>query len=241
MKRSKNILVNHQKKKFCLNNSKKLMILTLAMLILILGVVNIRNFEWKNEKTIPVFILKDEVGVPENNALNSNENKILSMISANPIKVTGDKNNLQSLYMSTLTQHLAQNNIDLGEEQVNAVSELLLNLNKSMGIKDNKEEEKMSLINRGVVLSVSQQIYEQCGLNLHYNIAGEIKQIREVSGKILYDSSKDKVQSELKWNIFIIILFLCVLLISVSIIVSRHQQLFKKGGYTHGYKEKEFA
>jgi len=220
------------------------MLLTLVIFILIISVVTIRKLEWTKEDVIPVFVLSDERKESENSALNSYEHKILSMIAANQIVVTGDqtyKNESQSLYIRLLTQHLSENKVNLGEEQVNAVSELLLNLNNSIEINNEKDEEKLSLISRGVILSVSQQIYEQCGLILHYNIAGEIQQIREMDGNILYDSSINRVQSELKWSILIIVLLFCIILISVSIIITRHHQLFKKGGYNHGYKEKEFA
>ena len=228
--------VNH------LSNAMKLAILTIIMIILATSGIIVIGLEGK-DNDISIYSFSKGVNNSPNNNLSDGEVQVLEMVSANRMVVADNAkevNQLQSLYVHVLTNYLSRDNIDLSSTKVNAIKKLLKNYSTTM-IKKGKEDEHLSLITKGIILSVSRQIYKQCGLKLYCNIQGDIQLVKDVRGNVLYKISGHTHQNEMEWGGFICIFIICSVLIGVGFIISKKQRLFKKGGFYHGYKEKEFA
>ncbi len=225
-----------------LGNNVKLAILTVIMIVFIVGGMIVCGIGRKGSD-ISVNSFSEGVHISTNGNLNAGEVQVLELISANRMVVADnaeEENQFQSLYISILKNYLSDYNVNLSDSKVERIKKLLENYSATKMNIDNKQEH-LSLISKGIILSVSRQIYKQCGLNLYCDLQGNIQFIKDGKGNVLYKLSNQSHQRGMKWRGFICICIICSILIGIGYVISKKQRLFKKGGLYHGYKEKEFA
>lgn len=242
MKKSEKVFFHQREGKLHIGNGIKLFVLTLIFLLCTVSMTHIIKLVLKSKNNAPV--ITNEISIPVNLNMNPIENEIFSMILANEVVIPNydrKDNKLHNIYIQVLARQLSSNQIDLGELQLENVKGLISQLNNTISNDDRNNTNNMSFISKCVISSVAQNIYEQCGLTLDYNLDGEIQQVKDTNGNIMYEISKNKVNSGVQWNLLFAVILICFILISICIIISKRNQLFKKGGFYHGFKENEFA
>lgn len=234
----------HKRKGSAINPGIKLMVLTGFVFTILSLLILLRDVEWKH-RNISLFVLsgkESEVLTSQYKELNTSEREIISMISSSSIVASegpqSDRDQ-KEIYSSVLERQLNKNNINLGIDQVKAVRSLLTQLNDVIDGNEDDLLKKRSMISRGVILSVSEQIYEICGLKLIYDFDGNMRLIQDENGTILYEMAK-KVKNKSGWNILLFVILICIILLFINYSISK-KQLKKKGRMYHGYKEKEYA
>lgn len=144
------------------------------------------------------------------------------------------------IYYQYLEEQYRNTGFLLDKNDVTQINELINDLDELIHLEQQSQIGNMSLDGREVAVYILGEIYGLSGLKLEINNEGEIGQISDPAGKVLYQYSLGQ-QTEFRYDALVIIVAVILILISICFRVARRQQLFEKGGEFGGIKEKRIA
>jgi len=220
-------------------------ILTISILIVIVSFVMIaRGFVHTNYEKASVPTLSSDTLINNDTELNTSEREILTMLSS-VIKLpyqVNQGNMINSIYNTTLLEHLRSSDVYLTSTQAQHVKDKITDLQGIISFEENSDFSKMSLDGRKVIIYISEQIYELCGLKLVLNMEGVIEQISDLSGNIIYTNvAASAGQESFQVNALVITLLFISTLFGISIIIAKKNQLFIKEVACDEFDEERFA
>ncbi len=145
-----------------------------------------------------------------------------------------------AIYFIQLKKQLCREGIDIEKPVASKIIGLIEDINRIMIMEKIREPEKMSIDGREVATYIAKQIYKLCGLNLTYNMEGEIIGITDLSGEEFY-SRNQTIPDKINLYALAITLSSITVLMIICVIISKKNQLFIKDVKYDGFKEKRFA
>lgn len=216
-----------------------LLISTICVMTAISCIVVIAKASVLTEK-INIPVQTNSYGLFETDEFNTSERAVLTLLH-NGIEETHIQNvqedTIPTTYFKYLEEYLGSSGVDLSASKVTEVEAQIQNLNEIMNLEKESDFKKMSLDGRGMAIFLSQQIYELCGLTLTYSILGDIEQITETSGQVIYQKENPIRQAGLHINALVITLIVMVILLILCIMLAKKNQLFAKESINIGYDE----
>lgn len=228
-----------------MNKYSILPVITISFLIAIFAIVIIAKGSLKtyDEISIPVLSSNQEQ-LLDNEELNTSERSILSKLMSG-IEWFDDQqvldSSINSTYIKYLKEYLSKPGIDLDIMIASEVEDQIKSLYSIMYMEKQSNFKHMSVDGRGVAIYLSKQIYELCGLNISFGMEGDIVQISEGTGNVMYNKEKSKNQVDFQLNTLLITFGCVIMLLSICIIISKKNHLFLKEDYYEEYEEKKYA
>jgi len=195
----------------------------------------------QEEVSIPAF--SNNIVISDEKELNTPEQEILSMLSSSNMlpNYNNQENTTNSIFYKTLQEYLSSSEVYLRSNKVHQIEEKIMDLQEIMSSEGETDFTKMSLEGKKVAIYISEQIYEQCNLKLVLNMEGNIEEISESSGDIIYTKYTPVSQDGFQIKVLIIILASMTTLLSICIIIAKKNQLFMKEVVYDGFDEERFA
>jgi hypothetical protein len=219
-------------------------LITISILFTIVCIITIARGSLITNDDISTSTRASNVEFSKNNELNESEKVVLVML-ANGVKFFEEqqsiKDNKLSIYVRYLKEYLSSSGVNLSTVEAKEIINKIISMNAVYFLERETDLKKMSLDGRGMLINISEHIYELCGLRLIHNMQGDIVQISDTTGKYIYVNDNPMEQDSFHMKILIIILSTLAILLSICIIIAKKSQLFMKDGIYDGFKEKEFA
>lgn len=212
------------------------MLFTIVCIGVIAGRVNT-----KDEISIPTISANDQI--LKNKQLNESEKVIVSLLTSNNNKtdIKKNKDSEFELYVKNLQEYLSKTEVSIKKEQGNIAARKIVEMNGIMDLEKEKDIKNMSLDSKEIVINLSKEIYEACGLNVTYNLKGEIIRIYDKTGKFLYLNESQINQSGFQFDALMITIVVMVLLLFICIVIAKKHQLYMKDVRYDGFNEERFA
>lgn len=219
-------------------------IFTILILILMITFIIISKSIVMHEsqaKDIPTLLTN--INFTGNKELNPSEGKILSMLysSCRGYELSNSESKMYLLYKETLRKHLCNTGVNLSTSTATEVEEKIINLQEIWSSEKYRDITHMSVDGSKIAKYLSKQIYELCGLKLEYSIEGNITEITDQSGGLLYTYNQPDRQENIQFDALVITLVVIVTLLCFCIMIAKRNQLFVKGVEYDGFDEERFA
>ena len=194
-----------------------------------------------DEISIPV--QSNILGVYNDSELNENEKIVLDLLTGINLgnRPLIEKNPDYKLYVEYLKAKFSTSEIDLSVSEADQIIDKIIDMNKIMNLEHEGSINNMSLDGRELSIKLSEQIYGLCGLDLIYDVQGNINLISEQSGDIIYINENYNRQKGFQINALMITLLIMIILFGICVIIAKKNQLLKKGGIYDGFNEEGFA
>ena len=209
--------------------------------------------------TVSILILtgslktKDEIGVPiitntgtvsQEDNINTTEKTILTILE-NSLNQAGSEENMAgneyTTYINQLDNYFKKPNVNLEKTKLTEVTDKVSQLIALMKLEQESDFTKMSFDGRELALRLSSEIYNICGLKLSFGSLGNIMEVEELSGKIIYENEKTAQQPEFQWNTLLLSVAFAFFLLLVNVLIAKKHQLFVKDGIYNGFNEEGYA
>lgn len=204
--------------------------------------------------TFFVVISKASVGVAENRytsvsnndillkdpEINACEYSVLSMLYNNDTMQEGQPSVNNRLYQY-LKYYLGSCGVDLSEPKAVDAKVKISELNKIIAMEKNRDLREMTLDAKGIAINLAQLIYQTCGLELTFNLLGDIKTIAIKDGDIIYQNGEPIEQASFHLEALIVTVMGIIVLLIICIAIARKHQLFRKEEAQDSFEEKKYA
>ena len=209
--------------------------------------------------TISILILtgslktKDEIGVPiitntgtvsQEDNINTTEKTILTILE-NSLNQAGSQKNMAgneyATYINQLDHYFKNPNVNLERTKLTEVTNKVSQLIALMKLEQESDFTKMSFDGRELALRLSSEIYTICGLKLSFGSLGNIMEVDDLSGKVIYENDKTAQQPKFQWNALLLSVGFIFFLLLVNIMIAKKHQLFVKDGTCNGFNEEGYA
>ncbi|QHQ59982.1 hypothetical protein Ana3638_03620 [Anaerocolumna sedimenticola] len=181
-------------------------LVTFSMLIILMSIVIlVGNLKTKDEISVPSITNKGSLIQEEKN--NITEKTVLTVLENSLNQLESQKNmagNEYATYISQLENYFKNSNVNLEESELTEVANKIAQLLALMKLEQKNDFTKMSFDGRELALRISSEIYHICGLKLSVSTQGNIMEVQDSSGKIIYETEKNAQQPEFQWNTLII-------------------------------------
>ncbi|MDF2537580.1 MAG: hypothetical protein K0S76_601 [Herbinix sp.] len=224
--------------------SRMTLILTIINMFIIIGIICVAKGRLGSIEPNSVEAMSRNIVLNEENGLNSSEIRILTMLAdwiEFPDQPTEQAEYLYITYFTYIKNHYSNPNVELNTNSAIDIEKLIRNRNQTIYLEKESDIHKMSIDGREITIYLLKKIYELSGLELIMNDEGNINQIAEVSGRVLFQNKNPLETSGFRLEAFIITLILLLVLFSVCIVIAKKKQLYVKGGKYDGFDEKKFA
>ncbi len=174
---------------------------------------------------------------------NNNERNILcelySMVSIQP-DLSRPQTSVHSKLIYYLKEYLGSTGIDLGSPEAQKISNRIHILNRIFLLEDNRDIVRMTLDAKGIAINTMQEIYQLCGLNLTFDLKGDIEKITGPDGTVIYQSGNQIQKAGFHIGALLITVSLIILLLTmITVIVKRRQlAIISYGAYDTSDEEK---
>ena len=220
-----------------------LLIGMVSILLLIISSVTLLRIEPKimAEAKTPIMLQQLEFNQPK---LNECEQDILSMTYFGlglSDKKLEDSTSFYRIYFYQLVSYFSKQDIVFDDIKMQEVKSIIEKMNTLITLEQGQEPSKMSIDGRGIVMILAEELYELCGLNLVHSMNGDINQILDENGTLIY--SVDSLQMEERVHIKALVITLSVtgILFVICFIVAKSNGLFVRDVKIHGVEKKGFA
>jgi len=195
----------------------------------------------QEEVSIPAF--SNNIVISDEKELNTPEQEILSMLSSSNMlpNYNNQENTTNSIFYKTLQEYLSSSEVYLTSNKAHQIEDKIIDLQEIMSSEGETDFAIMSLEGKKVAIYISEQIYELCDLKLVLDMEGNIEEISESSGDIIYTKYTPVSQDGFQIKVLIIILASMTTLLSICIIIAKKNQLFMKEVVYDGFDEERFA
>jgi hypothetical protein len=182
----------------------------------------------------------------KNKELNEPEQAIITLLHDIKDHITQQHriSEVPNFYSIVLEEYLSHSGVNLSASNAAEVIHKLQKLEHVMEVEKKFNYKEMTLDGRARALQLSQEIYELCGLSVTYNIRGDMEQITNLSGAILYKRERIPQQSSLHMEALFITLGFILLFLILCIIYAKKSHLFVKDAFIEEYEDyenKEYA
>ena len=182
--------------------------------------------------------------LPKMEGLNPSEKLILEMLVRQYDGVEPSNaaiGQTEYLYYDSLKDYFGNQDYKPGKMDMMELENLIQAKEDIFRLEHEASLDKMSLDARDLMLYIDQKIYEICGLSITFTTDSQIEQIRETSGRILYQLAEQTQQSSFHMGALLTVMITILLLLGICIAVSRKNRLFIKEVVFDGFDEKEYA
>ncbi len=145
------------------------------------------------------------------------------------------------IYVKYLKDYLSTAGVDIDKAQADQIVGKTLDLVKIMTLEQNNCFHKMSLDGREIAIQLAKEIYELCGLEITFDLKGNILQISDNSECTIYQNKSSKQHNKFQIKIFLIILLIIILMFGNCVFIAKKNKIFVKGGEYDGLKNKGYA
>lgn len=177
--------------------------------------------------------------------INQYEKTIINRISYG-LNIVGDNSTRKdeieyTIYIQYLKEYLGTSEVDIEKAQADQMVDKILDLTNIMTLEQNNCFHKMSLDGREMSIQLAKEIYSLCGLEITFDLQGNIVQISDDLDSIIYQNKASNQQAKFQINIFLIILLIIMLMFGNCVLIAKKTKLFIKGGGYDGFKKNRFA
>lgn len=220
-------------------------ILTISILILIISFVMIaRGLIQTSYDKVSIPTQSSDSIINDDKELNTSEREVLTMLSS-VIKLpdqVNQGNTINSIYNAALHKYLRSSDVYLTSTQARQVKDKIIDMQGIISFEGKSDFSLISLEGRKVIIYISEQIYELCGLKLVLNMEGIIEQISDLSGNIIYTNlAASTVPESFQMNALVLTLLFIATLFGICTIIAKKNQLFIKEVAYDGFEEERFA
>lgn len=194
----------------------------------------------KDELSIPV--LQKYAELSNNSNLNKSEKLVLISLlnEENIIDKQADGKAVESTYANYLSNYFRRSGINLSSTSAQKALRKIKDIENVTKVEGNRELSKMTIVGRGLVINLLEQLYEICGVKLVHNLKGEIVEVTESSGNYVYLSAKKMNQTDFRISDLIIILSAITTLFITCFMIAKKNRLFIRGEDFNECNEKGF-
>jgi hypothetical protein len=219
--------------------------MTISVLILIVSVMGVAKLSLKiseagrEQGAAQAFTMEDKTGL---NVLEADILlKMADAMELSRVTETGaGGTKYYAPYFEYLMQYYRNNDLKFNKEAVTRINGLINDMNELIHLEESSQISEMSLDGREVYIYILEQVYELSGLEVIINSDGDIEQVSDQTGSVIYQD-KPEQQTIFQVNSLIIIVSAIVVMISICCAIARRNQLFEKDVEYHGVKEKRVA
>jgi hypothetical protein len=145
------------------------------------------------------------------------------------------------IYINCLKSYLDITELSMSQATYAQLKDKIVELIEIMNIEQENDFTKMSLDGRAVAVDIAGQIYKLCGLELFTDMDGNIKQVADPSGNLIYQSENMVSVYHFQITVFIITISIILLLLIVIFLIGKKNNLFQKEVSYDEFDEKRFA
>jgi hypothetical protein len=181
----------------------------------------------ESKESVPV--ISQALMLSETGGYNTSERLVLTMLisqygGTEPSRTWAGET--EYLYYGYLKDYFGNQDYKPGKTDLMELENLIQAKEDIFRLEHEANLDKMSLDARNLMLYIDQQIYDICGLTITFTTDSQIKQIREASGRILYQLAEQPQQSMFHMGALIIVMIIILVLLGICIAVSRKNRLF---------------
>ncbi|WMJ85791.1 hypothetical protein [Anaerocolumna sp. MB42-C2] len=218
-------------------------LISIGMLIITLSMLIVAGrLKTKDETGVPMMTNTGTVSQEEN--INTTEKTILTVLENSFSQAGGQKNmagNEYDTYIKQLDHYFKNPDVNLAKTKLTEVTNKVSQLIALMKLEQESDFTKMSFDGRELALRLSSEIYNICGLKLSFGTQGNIMEVEDLSGKIVYENEKTAQQPEFQWNALLLSVGFIFFLLLVNVMIAKKHQLFVKDGTYNGFNEEGYA
>lgn len=149
--------------------------------------------------------------------------------------------NTYLIYLMNLKNYFMKEGIDLAQEQSDLVISKIENIQQIFSLEGKSDIGNMSMDGRGIAIDLFEQIYKICGLKIDANMTGEIEEIQDQTGNVIYQRQTTNISEEFQVYALISTLTIIISLLILSVIIVKKNQIFRRDVVYDGFDEERFA
>lgn len=201
---------------------------------------------------------KEDIGIPavsvsseltEDKELNQSEKVILNLfdpqVSSQESSRSAEEGGFGT-YVKYLHNYLSSPGIDLASSKAYTALNKIFELEAIMNIEQESSINRMSVDGRELALRLSREIYGICGLELSYDLKGNITRISDkATDNLIYlnpETARHTVRyAGFRLDILMVTLAILMVLFCICVMIAKKNQLFQKEAVYDGFKEEGFV
>jgi hypothetical protein len=216
---------------------------TIILIIIITSTAGIAQFILSPGKknTEP---LKSQIELFDETGINESEKLVLSTLYTEIVFSNWQHDqtlNTYYIYFINLKKYFLTDGVDLSKDQCKQVISKIKDMQTIFYLENESNLSKMSVDGRGIAIDLFEQIFDICGLKIYTNMEGEIEEIQDQIGNVMYQNKTSVIPDGFQVYAFISILIIMISLLIISIIIVKKNQLFRRDVSLDEFDEKRFA
>lgn len=148
---------------------------------------------------------------------------------------------VQPDYLTCLQEYISTSNVDMEDQNVDQLMKKIDKLQYILMMENEIHMKDMTIDGREVVKNLVGQIYKLWGMDIQYNLTGEITLVIDREGNAIYRSVTPNMQGEFHMELLLIIVTLIITLLSLVIVISQKRRIFVKEGTFDRFDEQNYA
>lgn len=209
-----------------MNTRVKLCIPLIIIIVTLTGALlagGVKGGSQKEAEVFAQFVTKEEV---------------LTMIDRN---MSNTPNIDKVLILSEIEDHMLKFDKGKNHDFKVILDDNMKDLQEIMEIEQKVNFHEMSLDARLTAMRLLSKICEEYGIDITYDLKGDIVRIVNFTGKGIYETELIKEKQKMQVEVFVLILLVILCFIIVCIYITKKKQLILKDGIYDGYNKKGFA
>ena len=217
-------------------------VITAFILLFIVGIIGLTRLvletDYRSEKGNTVYASS----IP-GDEFSSNEKEIVELLT-DGVTVANNPHkkdmNTYFIFNSCLINYLLTSEAELGSERYEEIKAKINQLINIIKLEGQTDFRAMSIDGKAVAIDIAKEIYKTCGLKLSITMKGEIREISDQSGNVIYENQGLLLQTEVRVVALIITLSGIVVLFGIIIIVAKRNNSREEVVYD-GFDKKRYA
>lgn len=157
------------------------------------------------------------------------------------IKKVATDEYIQPDYLTYIQEYISTSHVDIKDQNVDEFMKRVDELQYILMIENEIHLRDMTIDGREIVKNLLEQIYKLWGMDIQYNLNGEITLVIDREGNTIYRNVEPSIQGEFHLELLLIIVTLIITLLSLAIIISQKRRIFVKEGMFDGFDEQNYA
>lgn len=157
------------------------------------------------------------------------------------IKKVATDEYIQPDYLTYIQEYISTSHVDIKDQYVDEFMKRVDELQYILMIENEIHLRDMTIDGREIVKNLLEQIYKLWGMDIQYNLNGEITLVIDREGNTIYRNVEPSIQGEFHLELLLIIVTLIITLLSLAIIISQKRRIFVKEGMFDGFDEQNYA
>lgn len=212
-----------------MKNIYKLLHITIWIFFTIIFIITIEKLSINKRENSTVDSALNNTEMIQSNNINNTNNTVIDMFKQYSQLINNNNESdelIDCLYIEYLIIYFSNTEKNLNNDTITKIEVKLQELTNLMNLENVNDVKEMSLDAKEIAINIIEQIYNLCGLNLEHNLKGDIQQISDINGNILYANKNMTDEETLNYAIIIIILLIWSFLFTICIRIAKENQLY---------------